>query len=53
MTGAAIVGKEVRLGAVGTGTFDAPNGITYFATPPQVFNLEGAPADPFLKIPFI
>lgn len=51
--GATILGNVVSITGVADVTFTPPNGISYHATPPELFGLTGEPVAPFVKVPFI
>lgn len=53
ITSATAIGNRVDLRSNPAMPFTPPNGISYHATPPEIFNLDGLPAAPFVKLPFI
>lgn len=53
ITGVRIVGDVLEIAADAGLTFLPPNGISYFATPPELFGLTGEPVAPFVKVPFL
>ena len=52
LTTAEIFQNEVRLQGTTDVTFSPPNGISYHATPEQIFGSNGLPTPAFVKLPF-
>ena len=49
---AAVIENVVRITASPLPGFTPPNGISYHATPQEIFGDNGLPALPFVKFPF-
>lgn len=49
---ASAAARRVTIQTAFTGAFDAPDGISYLASPPDLFGVDGLPVAPFHKIPF-
>jgi len=46
-------GYRVSLATADDVTFNPPNGISYDASPPELYGTNGYPVAPFVKVPFL